>query len=324
MWPLQTTCTLFWAILFIISNNSADATLSIDSRENIWVTWAQQTNQTDLCLSLNQANNPFRTCLIGYPYFQWQDWKNFTTVNRTTIQIALKNWKTNNHVKCITNLTSTQNAFELFLVLSNLTQNAILPLQELDLMGSFSPYGPLVNFTEKYNCSPSYSLDADNGTGAVLFNVRYAFDNPAFYRLKQAVSASRSGQWSNASLTYGTEEVTTLGNFRFPLGYFLICGDRAWPGIPENPWGGPCYVGKLTMFTPTYRNLITNAYNCTHFKRTIHGIGPDCNSRVEISSIGAAVTMSFFVPGVMAALIGVTSKISLVSQSKSSMLPLTS
>lgn len=35
-------------------------------------------------------------------------------------------------------------------------------------------------------------------------------------------------------------------------GIFLICGDQAWPGIPSNAWGGPCYLGKISMFTPQY------------------------------------------------------------------------
>ena len=36
-------------------------------RTNIWVTWANITGVTDFCLSLQQADNPFRACLIGIP-----------------------------------------------------------------------------------------------------------------------------------------------------------------------------------------------------------------------------------------------------------------
>ncbi|KAJ7409921.1 hypothetical protein BTVI_55176 [Pitangus sulphuratus] len=39
-----------------------------------------------------------------------------------------------------------------------------------------------------------------------------------------------------------------------PQGIFLVCGDRAWAGIPSLPQGGPCTIGKLTLLdlaTPT-------------------------------------------------------------------------
>lgn len=35
--------------------------------ENIWVTWANLTGNSNFCLSLASAQEPFKTCLIGYP-----------------------------------------------------------------------------------------------------------------------------------------------------------------------------------------------------------------------------------------------------------------
>ncbi|KAM9591460.1 uncharacterized protein ACIBXB_006253 [Morphnus guianensis] len=35
-----------------------------------------------------------------------------------------------------------------------------------------------------------------------------------------------------------------------PPGVFLICGDRAWAGIPSKLNGGPCSLGRLTLLTP--------------------------------------------------------------------------
>ena len=37
-----------------------------------------------------------------------------------------------------------------------------------------------------------------------------------------------------------------------PPDIFLTCGDRAWQGIPSQVISGPCYLGKLTMFAPTF------------------------------------------------------------------------
>lgn len=35
-----------------------------------------------------------------------------------------------------------------------------------------------------------------------------------------------------------------------PKGVFLVCGDRAWRGLPPRLLGGPCTFGKLSLFTP--------------------------------------------------------------------------
>ncbi|XP_015710387.1 uncharacterized protein LOC107309809 [Coturnix japonica] len=41
-----------------------------------------------------------------------------------------------------------------------------------------------------------------------------------------------------------------------PPGIFLVCGDRAWQGIPRNAIGEPCYLGSLTILSPN----ITEVY----------------------------------------------------------------
>ena len=39
-------------------------------------------------------------------------------------------------------------------------------------------------------------------------------------------------------------------------GVFLICGDRAWPGIPSNAVGGLCILGLLTLLTSNVSMII--------------------------------------------------------------------
>lgn len=58
----------------------------IDPRQNLWVTWANQTGQDAFCLSLASATEPFRTCLVGVPGFDESHFKGFTneTVNCTS------------------------------------------------------------------------------------------------------------------------------------------------------------------------------------------------------------------------------------------------
>ena len=57
------------------------------------------------------------------------------------------------------------------------------------------------------------------------------------------VKGSNTTMWCNGSAK------------ALPPDIFLICGDRAWQGIPSQVIGGPCYLGKLTMFAPTFVQL---------------------------------------------------------------------
>ncbi|KAJ7426844.1 hypothetical protein WISP_11987 [Willisornis vidua] len=40
-----------------------------------------------------------------------------------------------------------------------------------------------------------------------------------------------------------------------PPGWFLVCGDRAWTGVPSLPSGGPCTVGRLVILDPATPTL---------------------------------------------------------------------
>nr|ANU06189.1 env protein [Avian leukosis virus] len=89
-----------------------------------------------------------------------------------------------------------------------------------------------------------------------------------------------------------------------PPGIFLICGDRAWQGIPRNALGGPCYLGQLTMLSPNFTTWITHGPNITGHRRSrraIRGLSPDCSDEVQLWSATARIFASFFAPGVAAA-----------------------
>ncbi|NXK82875.1 ERB1 protein, partial [Amazona guildingii] len=85
-----------------------------------------------------------------------------------------------------------------------------------------------------------------------------------------------------------------------PPDVFLICGDRAWQGIPKDIIGGPCYLGSVTIFAPKFTEL-RNLSHILHSrsKRSI-GLAPDCNDNVPLLSRAARVTLSLFVPGAAA------------------------
>nr|AVI57382.1 envelope protein [Avian leukosis virus] len=89
-----------------------------------------------------------------------------------------------------------------------------------------------------------------------------------------------------------------------PPGIFLICGDRAWQGIPSNALGGPCYLGQLTMLSPNFTTWMTYGPNITghhRSRRSLSRLSPNCSDELHLWSATARIFASFFAPGVAAA-----------------------
>ncbi|NXL30203.1 ERB1 protein, partial [Glaucidium brasilianum] len=90
------------------------------------------------------------------------------------------------------------------------------------------------------------------------------------------------GIWNNGSVK------------QLPPGYFLICGDRAWGGVPQYPAGGPCYLGRLTLFVPSIHQI--QARNCS--RPSLVGLGSDCQDDVELWSRTEIFFASLLTPGI--------------------------
>ncbi|XP_021251207.1 uncharacterized protein LOC110398147 [Numida meleagris] len=90
-----------------------------------------------------------------------------------------------------------------------------------------------------------------------------------------------------------------------PHGIFLICGDRAWAGIPKNVVGGPCYLGKLTLFALKQQQWLTidsKLRNASHEElRSLQILDSTCFDEVQLWSVTARIFASFLAPGVAAA-----------------------
>lgn len=88
-----------------------------------------------------------------------------------------------------------------------------------------------------------------------------------------------------------------------PPGYFLICGNRAWAGIPTRPVGGPCYLGRLTMFTPTIHDMQEFSSNSLKKrpKRSVSWFDKNCKDTVEIWGPTLQIIASFLAPSVASA-----------------------
>nr|UYV50441.1 envelope protein [Avian leukosis virus] len=102
---------------------------------------------------------------------------------------------------------------------------------------------------------------------------------------------------------------STQGSFTKPKALppviFLICGDRAWQGIPSRPVGGPCYLGKLTMLAPNHTDILKVLANSSRTgirrKRSTSHLDDTCSDEVQLWGPTARIFASILAPGVAAA-----------------------
>lgn len=150
------------------------------------------------------------------------------------------------------------------------------------------------NVTYRVDCSnvrPAYQ--ADNGTGAVAFggySYLYNLSNeqPQWVQFTN-VTPSLNG-WNLTAKSGGVHMVNITGANKLAPGMFLICGDRAWTSVPWRPVGGPCYLGKLTIFAPSKSQMI-GKFNRTRVKREL--FTKDCDDNVMLPSRTESIFASF-------------------------------
>lgn len=248
-------------------------------RQNVWVTFANLTNQSSFCLALASPSDPFRICLIGLG--DLQDWKSFQDyVNDTSC------------------LSGPKNATGIQTLITALNRTGPDP-EELDIMA-----------TPGNNSCVRFSL---LGNGNVISALQGLVTN--FFI--QYLGRDRMGKWINhtgmqdvSPRDYGYDNTTWWCGERLkivetskvatpkllPPGIFLIWGDQAWPGIPACPIGGPCTLGRLTTFAPSMHQLLNNTTQRVRKKRTLETYGENCNSEVINWNVAERVLMSLFAP----------------------------
>ena len=263
----------------------------INPRENMWVTWANKTGQPAFCLSLASATEPFRTCLLGMPGYKEGDFARFSTGS-------------------CTNVTATSNCS------ANLIKglNHSLPWnpQELELLGSMRVGNTSKNWTQ--TC---FIFGGPLQTGIHFYQARNwtgwtnVTSHASYYKYQDAGDFCGTNDSGN-SYALGAAGAETKGGIgiwnngtpkALPPQVFLICGDRAWQGIPANAVGGPCYLGKLTLLAPgeNWWKTITRKGQQQRRKRAATGLSPDCRDDVILPSDTEKVFLSLFVPGAAAA-----------------------
>ncbi|TRZ21731.1 hypothetical protein HGM15179_005400 [Zosterops borbonicus] len=91
-----------------------------------------------------------------------------------------------------------------------------------------------------------------------------------------------------------------------PKGTFLICGDRAFNGIPSRLLGGPCTLGRLSLLTPNKTIIMdwivkNSSKHASVQKRDLASLSPDCDSDVIHWSKAKATAVTIFLPWISVA-----------------------
>ncbi|XP_064356210.1 uncharacterized protein LOC135324258 [Dromaius novaehollandiae] len=239
-----------------------EPTLAKWGSNNLWLTWANRTGNKQFCLTLVGAGQPFKKCLIGVPL-------------NLTVDLP----KLREHCTNTSNISNCLN-----------TLNASLPWdpQELDLLGSVAP----INYT-----GAACVHFGNNQQGINVYRnlnwtgwTNVSSSTPGFdYTAKSYCNGSLGAETKGRGPTHWVNETARA----LPDGMFLICRDRAWPGIPRRAVGGPCYLGSLTIFAPNLTAVITMANQTSRRRRSLTSLGPECDDKVEIwgaaSRIGASI-----------------------------------
>ncbi|RMB96247.1 hypothetical protein DUI87_27310 [Hirundo rustica rustica] len=128
-------------------------------------------------------------------------------------------------------------------------------------------------------------------------------------RFFQAVYQSKvvytAGRWCDR--IGHVKVVTTLeaDPLALPKGVFLICGDRAWAGIPPRLVGGPCTFGQLGLFSPNKTTLMDwqrkESTQLAIRKRDLAALDADCDSEIIRWSKSKGVAITVFLLWVLIA-----------------------
>lgn len=117
------------------------------------------------------------------------------------------------------------------------------------------------------------------------------------------VNVSSNRPYNETAYCQKITEKTVVTSFAayLPEGYFFICGDRAWQGIPRSPIGGPCYIGHLTMFAPDIMTVLNANHTHTRHKRTTTQLNSECHDTLTLWDPPEVILASIFAPGVASA-----------------------
>ncbi|XP_059584597.1 uncharacterized protein LOC132250851 [Alligator mississippiensis] len=83
------------------------------------------------------------------------------------------------------------------------------------------------------------------------------------------------------------------GHVVLPRGWFLLCGKTSYSYIPANATGGPCALGRLTVWLP---GMPTTPSKC--HRRGLHVLDESCDSDIDLLSKADVVSLAVSIVGV--------------------------
>ncbi|RMC21566.1 hypothetical protein DUI87_02433 [Hirundo rustica rustica] len=246
-------------------------------KANVWATLAKVMNQDHICLSATSANNPLSTCLVGIPFklneFPQEILQKLRSANQVRSNYLSPEFRYNT-VKGVTYPVKNPFAFWVQYLHGLLTLSS--DPTDLELLGSVN-----ASFCIKFVYTPPKGQEQN-------------------YRHVRPVNMP--DDWCED--TVEVTRPTTFGgrSFALPKGTFFICGDRAWAGIPPLHVGGPCTLGRLSLFSPNKTTLANwqrkIASDSAVQKRDLKALEPDCDSEIIHWTKSKGVAVTIFLPWV--------------------------
>ncbi|XP_037982585.1 uncharacterized protein LOC119696815 [Motacilla alba alba] len=238
-------------------------------KANVWKTLARALGQDHLCLTTASAADPLSTCLVGIPFKPGDVPPSLASPFRSFLP------------RSVVNSPSSDPKILWRDTLAGL-QPADKEPTEFELLGSAHA---TLCFQFMINPSPLAK---------------------SFQLVRQNKIEYQAKAWCNTVIHINAAS-TFYGQPRtLPKNTFLICGDRAWAGIPSRLTGGPCTFGQLTLFSPNHTQIINwRKKNVTQdsarVKRNTHQIDPECDAEIVHWSRSKNIAVSVFLPWVAAA-----------------------
>ncbi|KAF4791750.1 hypothetical protein TURU_127631 [Turdus rufiventris] len=271
--PLNPVMNPIQFVILLTVNSQAATWIVPQPCQNVCVTLAKTLEQENICLSMAAVENPMSTCLVGVPLKAGEYSASF--------EIQMPNELPESHAISLYKPRRQQTVMSknpIEKLLPSLPKAGQEP-QELKLLGSY-PAQYCIHF--------------------VIFPK--PSDTEEFHNIRQEFMAKR---WCNILSHIAADTPSLTSPKRLPKGFFLICGDRAWAGIPSQFSGGSCTFGRLSLLAPnetlisdwTHKNKSGNKIQ----KRSADNLDRDSDSEIFHWAKSKRIAVSVFLPWVAAA-----------------------
>lgn len=245
---------------------------------NIWVTLAKAMGSDQMCMSTDAVHNPLSSSLVGVPA-QVADYP------RPLVEL----WEATHQL---------QAKFFQYEWTDKLIRIPLPIRNPLALWGKWvMDLAPMDREPEEFQLLGSLKAP---------FCVHFGFEHrdgrvPKVYQgLRQGNENYIANNWCDQIAHLESPSSPHLAYphpIRLPKGLFLVCGERAWTGIPSLLVGGPCTFGHLTLASPNMTHLPVWSNNSVPKSK----LDTDCSTEIYHWSRGKRIAVSAFLPWVAAA-----------------------